>query len=200
MEENEYRTAGWLAIAQAALFPAAFVIGIIESVVAGEFLGVRRPFIGPSDLLMIINTAIGVYTLLMFRRLLREQYDYHDVDLLIIISVWWSIFFQTIGLGLKSALMLFWPINSFLVTVAYIVLFASAFVTIGIIDILIGAKLLKVKEVFSQGIRNLAYIMIASGICEVTVLLAPLAIAMVPVWSVVLALVFLRNRQEVEFV
>ncbi len=72
MDENKYKIAGWLALAQAILFPIAFVIGIVEAIVAGKLLEVKRPFIGPSDFLMIVFTAISVYTFLMFRRLLHE--------------------------------------------------------------------------------------------------------------------------------
>ena len=35
MEENKYKLAGWLAIAQAVMFPVAIAIGIVEAVVAG---------------------------------------------------------------------------------------------------------------------------------------------------------------------
>ena len=40
----------------------------------------------------------------------------------------------------------------------------------------------------------------AGGICEVTVLLTPIALLLVPVSAIVLALIFFRDQQEVEFV
>ena len=200
MEENKYKLAGWLAVCQAVLFPVAVSIGIIEAVVAKELFHERRPFIGPSDLIMIAFTAIGVYTMLMFRRLLHERYEYHELDLLIIISIWWAIVFQVIGLVLGVLVMIYWPVNITIMAVTYAVFFTGAMVTIGIVDIMIATRLLKGTVAFSDSIRYLAYITMAAGICEVTVLLSVFSLILIPVSAIMLAMVFFRDRQEVEFV
>jgi len=200
MEENKYKLAGWLAVVQAVLFPVAIVIGIIEVVAAAELFNIRRPFVGPADLLMIIFTAIAIYTILMFRKLLHERYQYHDLDLLILLSIWWAIVFQVVGLGLSLLTGIFWPVDKVLFAIIYLVFMTGAMVTIGIVDILIAVKLLKVKENFSEYIRGFAYVTMVAGICEVTVLLTPLALILVPVSAVILALIFFRDQQEVEFV
>lgn len=200
MEENKYKLAGWLAIVQAVLFPVGIVIGIAEAGIAAAVFDIRRPFVGPADLLMIVFTAIGVYTLLMFRRLLHERYDYHELDLLILISIWWAIVFQAVGLGLTVILQIMWPVDKILFVIVYLVFMTAAMVSIGIVDILIAVKLLKVKERFSEYIRGLAYITMVAGICEVTVLLSPLALVLIPVSAIVLALIFFRDQQDVEFV
>ena len=200
MEENKYKLAGWLAVVQAVLFPVAIVIGIIEVVAAAELFDIRRPFVGPADLLMIIFTAIAIYTILMFRKLLHERYQYHDLDLLILISIWWAIVFQVVGLGLNLLTGIFWPVDKVLFAIIYLVFMTGAMVTIGIVDILIAVKLLKVKENFSEYIRGFAYVTMVAGICEVTVLLTPLALILIPVAAVILALIFFRDQQEVEFV
>jgi hypothetical protein len=200
MEESKYRLAGWLAVVQAILFPVGVVAGIVEAVVAGELFNVRKPFIGPSDMLMIVFTVIGVYTLLMFRRLLHERYDYHDLDLLIIISIWWIIVFQVVGLGLNLLMMIFWPVSAVILALTFLVFFTAAMVTIGIVDIMIAVKLLRIKESFSEYIRVFAYVTMAAGICEVSVIFAPFSLILIPVSAGVLALVFFRDRQEVEFV
>lgn len=200
MEENNYRLAGWLAIVQAVLFPTAIFFAIVEQVVAAEMFDIRRPFVGPTDLLMIVFTAIAIYTLLMFRRLLHERYEYHDLDLLILISIWWAIVFQVVGLGLGVLLSMLWPVDRVIFAIVYLIFMTAAMVTIGIVDILIAVKLLKVKEIFSEYIRGLAYVTMAAGICEVTVLLSPLALVLMPVSAIVLALIFFRDQQAVEFV
>lgn len=200
MEENKYKLAGWLAVAQAVMFPVAIVIGIVEAIVAGGLLGVRRPFIGPSDLLMVVFTAIAVYTLLMFRKLLHERYNCHDLDLLIIISIWWAIVFQAIGLGLNLLAMIFWPISTVVMAVIFLVFMTAAMVTIGIVDILIASRLLQIKDSLGEYVRGFAYVTMVAGICEVSVLFSPLSVVLIPVSAVILALVFFRDRQEVEFV
>jgi len=200
MEENKYKLAGYLAIVQAVLFPVSVTIGIVEAVVAGGIFNIKKPFIGPSDLIMIVFTGIAVYTLLMFRRLLHERYNYHDLDILIMISIWWAIMFQAFGLGLNILVMIFWPVNTIIMAVVFLVFLTAAMVTVGIVDILIAVKLLRIKENFGEYIRAFAYITMAAGICEVTVLLFPLALVMVPISAIVLALIFFRDQQEVEFV
>ncbi|MEW6015333.1 MAG: hypothetical protein AB1690_08425 [Candidatus Zixiibacteriota bacterium] len=200
MEENKYKLAGYLAIVQAILFPVSIVLAILEMVAAKELFNIRRPFIGPTDLLMVTFTVIAVYTLLKFRQLLHERYQYHDLDLLIMISIWWAIMFQAIGLGLAIITSILWPVDKVLFVLVYLVFMTGAMVTIGIVDILIAVKLLRIKENFGEYIRAFAYITMAAGICEVTVLLSPMALVMVPVSAIVLALIFFRDQQEVEFV
>ncbi len=200
MESDKFAFAGWLAVVQAIIFPVAFVIGFIEQGIASGLFDVERPIFGPSDILMLIFTAIGVYVLLMFKKLLNEHYEYHDLNLLIYISIWWAIMFEVIGLGLGLIMILYWPVDKVLFAVIYLVFLAAAMVTIGIVDILIAIKILKIKEHFSELIRALAYITMGAGICEVSVLLAPLSLILIPVSAIVLALIFFRDRQQVDYV
>ncbi|UCG61357.1 MAG: hypothetical protein JSV52_13710 [Candidatus Zixiibacteriota bacterium] len=200
MESNKFAFAGWLAVVQAIIFPIAFVMAIIEQGIAAGLLKIDRPFFGPSDVLMLIFTAIAIYVLLMFKRLLNEHYEYHDLNLLIYISIWWAIMFQVIGLGLGYLMIVLWPVDKVLFAVLYLVFFAGAMVAIGIVDILIAIKLLKIKEHFSELIRAFAYISMGAGICEVSVLLSPLSLVLVPVSAIVLAMIFFRDRHQVEYV
>jgi hypothetical protein len=200
MEENRYIVAGWLAIVQAVLFPLGFVVGIVQTGIGARALDIRGPIIGPSELIFIAFTAIGVYTLLMFRRLLNERYENHDLDLLIIISIWWAVTFQVISIGLKVATIIYWPVDEIAFVLVYIVFMTAAMVSIGIVDIMIAVRLLKVKEAFNDAIRVFAYVTMAAGICEITVFLTPLALLLVPVTCVILAIIFLHDKQQVEFV
>ncbi len=200
MGANKYAAAGWLAIVQAVLFPLSFVVGIIEAGIAQGIFDVSRPFFGPSDFMMIIFTIISVYALLMFKQLLNERYEYHDLDLLIYISIWWVIVFQVVGLGLGLLASVYWPVDRIVLLVVYLIFMTAAMVSIGIVDILIAVKLLKVKEQFSEYIRAFAYISMAAGILEVTILLSPLSLLLVPVTWIILALIFFRDQQEVQYV
>jgi len=200
MGANKYAAAGWLAIVQAVLFPLSFVVGIIEAGIAQGIFDVSRPFFGPSDFLMIVFTIISVYALLMFKQLLNERYEYHDLDLLIYISIWWVIVFQVVGLGLGLLASVYWPVDRIVLLVVYLIFMTAAMVSIGIVDILIAVKLLKVKEQFSEYIRAFAYISMAAGILEVTILLSPLSLLLVPVTWIILALIFFRDQQEVQYV
>jgi hypothetical protein len=200
MEQNKFATAGWLAVVQAILFPLGFVVGIIQAGLGVQAFDFHGPIVGPADLIMIAFTVIGIYTMLMFRRLLNERYDNHDIDLLIIISIWWGIVFQIISIALKLIVIFLWPVDKVVLVVTYIVIMTASMVTIGIVDILIAVRLLRVKEIFNEMIRALAYVIMAAGICEITVFLTPLALLLVPVTCVLLAIIFLRADTTVEFV
>ncbi|HOZ07776.1 MAG TPA: hypothetical protein PKW75_05775, partial [candidate division Zixibacteria bacterium] len=141
-----------------------------------------------------------VYTLLKFRSLLHERYAYRDLDLLIIVSVWWTIAFQVCGLAFGILTSAFWPVDRVVLLVGFVAFFTGAMVSIGVVDILIAVKLLGAKERFGEYIRGFAYVTMAAGICEVTVLMSVLALLLVPVSAIVLALIFFRDQQEVEFV
>ena len=200
MTSAKYTFAGWLAIVQAVLLPLSFAVAIIEKGIAEGVFHFNRPFFGPSDVLILVFTIITVYTLWMFKKLLNEEYEYHDLDLLIFISIWWAVVFEVVGLGLGLLLILFWPVNTVVAAVVYLVFMTAAMVSIGIVDILIAVKLLKIKELFSEYIRAFAYITMVAGICEVTVLLTPISLLLAPVTWVILALIFFRGAQNVQYV
>jgi len=200
MEENKFKLAGWLAVVQAVLFPLGLVMGIIERGLAGGTFDDKRPLLGTADLIMIAFTIIAIYTLLMFRKLLHERYEYRDLDLLIIVSIWWAIVFQAVGLLIGIIAGLYWPVDRVMLAVVYAVFLTGAMVTIGIVDILIAVKLLKIKESLGEYVRGFAYVTMAAGICEVTVLLSPLSLMLVPASAIILALIFFRDEHEVEFV
>ncbi|MGB2770553.1 MAG: hypothetical protein WBC88_12575 [Candidatus Zixiibacteriota bacterium] len=199
MDENRYQLAGWLAITQAILFPLAFVISIAQGVIGIAAFGYRGPVFGPSDLLFIIFTGISVYTLTMFRKLLNERYNYHDIDTLIILAICWGIVYQISSLALRIWVVMIWPVSETALTVVYLVFFAVSMITAGIIDILIAVKLFQIRQSVNKLVRAFTYITLVSGLAEVSVVLAPIALFLVPVSCVILGLIFFR-KEEVEFV
>jgi len=200
MPENRYSLAGGLAIAQAVLFPLAFGISIVQGIIGKAAFRYHGPVIGPSDLLFIIFTGIGVYVLLMFRKLLNERYNYHGIDTLIIISIWWSILFQISSLGLKAYAILLGLEPRLSVALVYLAYITVAMLTIGVVDILIAVRLLKIKDKLNDLLRAFAYITMIAGILEASVVLSPLALILIPVTCVILGMIFLREKEEAEFV
>jgi len=70
----------------------------------------------------------------------------------------------------------------------------------GVVDILIAVKILKVKDMFNDLVRAFGYVTMAAGILEATIILSPLALILAPVSCVILAMIFLREKENVEFV
>jgi hypothetical protein len=199
MDENRYQLAGWLAITQAILFPLAFVISIAQGLIGVAAFGYRGPVFGPSDLLFIIFTGISVYTLTMFRRFLNERYNYHGVDTLILLAICWGIVFQISSLALRIWVITIWPVSETALNIVYLTFFAVSMIVAGIVDILIAVKLLQIRQSVNELVRAFTYITLASGLAEVSVVLAPIALFLVPVYCVILGLIFFK-KEEVEFV
>jgi hypothetical protein len=200
MPDNRYSLAGGLAIAQAILFPLAFGMSIVQDLIGKAAFRFEGPTVGPSDLLFIIFTVIGIYVLIMFRKLLNERYNYHGIDTLIIISIWWSILFQISSLVMKAYAIVMGLEPRLILALIYLSFFIVAMLTIGVVDILIAVRLLKIKDKLNDLLRAFAYITIIAGILEASIVLSPLALILIPVTCVILGMIFLREKEEVEFV
>lgn len=196
---NRYLLAGWMSIIAAVLFPLQFIVGIVQGIIGARTFHIKGPIVGPADFLGLISTALAVYVIIMFRQLLHERFRYHGVDLLITISIWWLIGFQVLGLMLKTMLLLT-NLPELMQIVMMLGLFSVAMVTVGIVDIMIAVRLLKLREQMSDLLAAYVYLTLAAGILEVTILLSPLALILVPITSIILGVVFLREKEEAEFV
>ena len=200
MSDKKYSLAGWLSIIAAVLFPLAFGISFIHDIIAKTKFGYDGPNFGPGDILFILFTCVSVYVISVFRDLLNDRYNTHELDLLINITIGWVILFQVCSLCLKGIFMALWPVSKESMTIAYIGFMAISMVTIGIVDILIAVKLLKIDAGHNDLIRAYAYINLIAGVLEASVFLSLLAIILVPVSSVILGMILLREKEGVEFV
>jgi hypothetical protein len=200
MNENNYSMAGWLAIAGAIIFPVIFIVGIAQDIIGQQVFGYQGPKLGPGDLLSLVFTGIAVYVIIMFRRLLHERYQFHDLDVLITIVIIWNILFQVVGLLLKAIVLIAWPISEVVMIVMFLSFFAVGMISAGIIDIVFAVKLFRKIDIFSGPIKALAYLTMVSGILTVTVILTPLALLLAPVSMVLYGVIFLRSPEDVEFV
>ena len=200
MNDNRYNLAGWLSISMAIIFPLAFGIGIIQGVVGAAVFKYTGPNFGPSDLLFILFSCFGVYVLVMFRHFLHERYQFQELDLLITLSIIWIIVYQVLSLALKGLIFVIWPVPETVMAITYIVFVAGAMISVGVIDILFAVKLFKLSDMGNNLINALAYLGMISGILEVTVILSPLALVLIPVTSIIYGLIFFRAKEGVEFV
>lgn len=197
---HSYTVAGWLAIAAGVLFPVGFGIAIVSAVVGARAFNYHGPIIGPSDFVFWIQSAFVIYALYMFRRLLNERFEFREINTLIMASIIWTVLFTVIGFVLKLFLVVSGLENSPPGIILMSCFLAVAFVTIGIIDIMIAARLLRDAPRFTDLVKGFAYVTMVSGVCEVSVFLIPLAALLVPVSCILLGLILLRANKEVEFV
>jgi hypothetical protein len=198
MNENRYSLAGWVAIAQAIVFPLAFFMAIAQGLIGAALFGYHGPSFGPGDLLFVLFTVMWAYTLWMFRVYLNERFDYHDLDFLITAAICITVLLQMISFGLQGIAFGLAPIAGTVFIVLYLMFAVFAMITAGVLDILIAVKLLQIRQAGNDLLKAFAYLTMAVGVLEVTVILSPLAFVLVPVYSVILGMIFLGKQQEVQ--
>jgi hypothetical protein len=198
MNQNRYSLAGWVAIAQAIIFPLGILMAIAQGLIGAAVFGYHGPSFGPGDLLFMLFTVMWAYTLWMFRVYLNERYDYHDLDFLITAAICVTVLLQMASFGLRGIAFGLAPIAGTVFIVLYLIFAAFAMITAGILDILIAVKLLQIRQAGSDLLKAFAYITMAVGVLEVTVILSPLAFVLVPVYCVILAMIFLGKQEEVQ--
>jgi len=198
MNQSRYSLAGWVAITLAIIFPLAFFMAIVQGLIGAAVFGYHRPSFGPSDLLFMLFTVMWAYTLWMFRVYLNERYDYHDLDFLITVAICVTVLLQMVSFGLRGIAFGLAPIAGTVFIVLYLIFAAFAMITAGILDILIAVKLLQIRQGANDLLKAFAYITMAVGVLEVTVILSPLAFVLVPVYCVILGMIFLGKQEEVQ--
>jgi hypothetical protein len=175
------------------------VISIAQGLIGVAAFGYRGPVFGPADLLFVIFTGMSIYTLTMFRRLLNERYNYHGIDTLILLAICWGVVYQISSLALRIWVVMIWPVSEIVLNIIYITFFAVSMIAAGIIDILIAVKLLQVRQSVNELIRAFTYITLVAGLAEISVVLSPVALFLVPVSCIILGVIFFK-KEEVEFV
>ena len=137
----------------------------------------------------------------MFRRLLNERYNVHSLDILIIIAILLSIISLIFSLCVQSIPLVFAGITDKFFKTIYLAYTAILIIAAGVVQILISVKLLMAKKSLNDLFNAFAYVTLATGILEVSVVLAPVAVLVfIPVWCVMLGMIFLREKEEAEFV
>jgi hypothetical protein len=200
MSENRYSLAGWLSLAAAILFPLGFVIGIAQGVISAAVFEYTGPIIGPSDLLFIAVTAIHIYAIVMLRKLLHEHYEFFEADTLITLVIWWNIAFQVGGLLFKALQVMIGSPGDVFFVVFFLSFMVLGFVSAGIINLMLGIKLLKLKDGAGDLMKAYSYVVVLAGGLQLTVVLAPLSLILVPVLSVILGMLLLKESESAEFV
>lgn len=196
MEANKYKLAGWAALASALTFLISISILIFHDVLyqpalkggSGHLETVLAAFI-----INILSTACGVYALLKFRQLLRERYDFHAVDDLILVLIFGGIIIS--GLAYSGRLAGH--------SMAFLFILAFAGIIMGIIGIVFSLRLLKVPGSLNGYLKPLAYTELIGSICFTLVFLTPIGLVMMIIFNILLGVVFLSrdtSLEEVEFV
>jgi hypothetical protein len=192
---NEYALAGWLAIAAAVLILPSFVLGF-----ATEIAKHRAPHLLPTLLIpyfavTIAYTICSIYAILRFRTLLNRRHGFHAIDGLITAIVVGFIAMTLYAVPMKI-LGLMGVIDEVPAVLLAVIPIAVIGITLGVLGIVLGARLLRLPAEATSYYRVYAWISIAAGICFVTFFLAPLGGLIDAAGNIVLAMLFLKPEAE----
>jgi hypothetical protein len=196
MSEKRYTIAGYLSIALAVFLPLMFALGLAQTFIGKHMMGIADPGLTLEDLSTVLTAAVLIFVLLVLRKLLNDRYGYSRADRPITAAIIWYVLF-TIG----SFLMIFfadttWPAPDERSLIAMLSFWILSMTSAGIIEIFLGLRLLQIKEKRNELMKVFAYVTLIMGVLELTVVLSPLALVLMPVWCVNAAMVFLREKDE----
>ena len=179
--KEQLNLAGWLSITNA-LFA-------IPSIAMSWFLD-SKDGIGPvisQAILTIVSLGLFLYIITYLRKLLNIRFKFHDVDIYISLLIWGNVIVSIFSLLFLGSKILERTMN-FLSLIAFIVF--------GILSILFARRLLRLPGNLYGLLKPYCYITIGSGICFITVFLAPLGIIAGAVTDVILGVIFFRAAEQ----
>ena len=196
MTDKSYTVAAWFSIALAVLLPLLFAFGLAEAFIGKHILGIMDPGFDVEDLATVLIAAAIVVVLLMLRKLLNKRYGYTRANIPVMAAIVWYIVFTIASFGMNYFADTTWPAPDQASMIALIAFWIISMTSAGIIEIFLGLRLLQIKERGNELMKVFAYVTIIMGVLELTVLLSPLALVLMPVWCVTAAMVFLREKDE----
>jgi hypothetical protein len=194
-EKNEYALAGWLAIAAAVLVVPSFVLGFATEIAKNRAPEILPMLLIPYFAITICYTIFGIYVILRFRTLLNRRHGFHAIDGLITAIVVGVIVMTLYAIPMKL-LGLIGVIDEAPTLLLAIIPIAVIGITLGILGIILGARLLRLPAENTSYYRVYAWLTIAAGICFVTFFLAPLGGLIDAAGNIVLAMLFLKPDEE----
>jgi hypothetical protein len=200
MSDNRFLVAGWAAIAAAGLMPIAFIVAGVEE--AAFELGVtnRSVGLGASDFLLLIFGGVMIFVLIELRRMLHERFSYRGLDVIIVLSIAWTVVNYGGSFVLQSFFTLAAPPSSVSAEVVTTVFWVVCIGVFGILDAILGIMLLVQGRRFGVPLLAFAAFSLVMGLCEVTVILSFFGLLLFPVTYIALGVAFLRPVERLEFV
>lgn len=179
-----YTAAGWLAILQAVMLLPEMGLSVYL-----DLLSRTHSFLKVVLAVMhIINLPLGVFVLLTLRKLLNERHSFHRVDGMILALVGCNLASMAIGLvGLSASFEMVMAVAALVVLLIY-----------SVINLGFAARILKLKDDLFGLLRPFAYLTIAASVLALTVILAPLGLLASTGALIVMGMIFLRAREEME--
>jgi len=181
MTKGQLTLAGWLSMTS-----AIFAIpSVVMSWLLDEMSGAGAKL--SQAILTLVSLGLFLCVIIALRRLLNYRFKFHQTDIYISLLIWGNVIlsvFNLLGLGSQGLESL---MN--ILSIALIIIF-------GILAIMFGTRLLQLPGNLYGLLKPFCYTTIASGICLITVFLAPVGIVVGAVSDVILATIFFRAAEQ----
>jgi hypothetical protein len=200
MSDNRFLVAGWAAIAAAGLMPVAFIVAGVEE--AAFELGVtnRATGLGAADFLLLVFGGVMIFVLIELKRMLYERFSYRGLDVIIVLSIAWTVVNYGGSFVLQSFFTISTPPTSVSAEIVTTVFWVVCIGVFGILDAILGIMLLVQGRRFGVPLLAFAAFSLVMGLCEVTVILSFFGLLLFPVTYIALGVAFLRPQERLEFV
>ena len=154
MEAKHYNTAGWLAVILVPLYFLSSVIVIAQEVISYVKGTNEVPAMGPGDFMISILGLLSAYLLYVFRRLLRERYDFTGVDKLLLIA----IVVDLVGSLVTTPILLLFEFS----VGAIVAFFIPTVIGLGVLYISIARRLLAAESRLNSSIVSYANVLLVN--------------------------------------
>jgi hypothetical protein len=177
MTQDRLKLAGWFSILNAVITIPIIILGFI--------IGLKQNI--ALDFVLVLLTALSIliviYILLTFKGLLNSYFSFYNVDTIIAMFIWANVFVT--GANIVPLFLPEYKVKIGIFTLMFMLLN-------GILHIMLGAKLLKLKEDLFGLLKPFSYLTIATGILCMTIVLLPLGMITDVISSILLAIIFFR--------
>ena len=187
--KERLHVAGWLSIINSAVIFPSFVIALLRIVIQ-RFTQLQVPLL----ILSFISLGLFIYIFLSLRRLLNSRFNFHHADVYISALIWITIISSIIGLLsslIESELL------PAVVSVLTGILPVLTGILLGIICIVFAIRILRLSEDLFGLLRPFSYLLIARGVCLMTVILGVLLPIIEVILYIILAMVFFRAAEAI---
>ncbi len=180
--KSSLRLAGWLSVISAILGAPLAVLGFVAGFSQNTELEVISTLVG------LVYAGIFAYVYAVFKQLLNERYHFRAADF----ALW-----VYITLGVASALLqvIVGIVDRQTGEILNKILFFSV-IPAGAAGIMIGIKLLRLKDDLYGLRKQFSYLTMAFGACLASIVLLPFTILLGVVSDILLALILLRASRE----
>jgi len=187
--ENSYALAGWLAITSCVIFVPNFILSAIFVGKAIKKSGNLSGLGGVTAVLLVIGALCSLYAFYKFKHFLNEYYSFHENDTLFTLIISGALVVTFLRVVIRMIPSYFMPL---------FILIMAVGIPLSIVGIVFGNRLLKLESNLHGYLKPLSYFYIISSICFLTIILTDLGIILNVVFNVLMGIILLKGKAEVE--